>query len=575
MRDADAVANLEFAPGGEDPSLERIVGSPLRVLAAYLERLPETAVLVIETGAGALTLFALRGGKSPLEERIALERASKALVDALVNLMRQQREDIARIARREPTSKKPIEQAAAAVWAAMPAAIRDAIGGARSLVYLPSAFGDLSAFPLELVRSEDGWLGADRSIARLSSLRTLFELLSPNRMPSQLDEGALVVRAQDSEELKGAETEVESVRRKLEGLGLKVEVDRSPRVESVRGALDKGLRTLHYCGHGFAGRLGETLPLGADEMLGPHDFSQLSGWGTPFVYLSTCEVGRARMTTTGSAAGISTRLIEKGAPGVVGCLESVPDTVANAMASTFYAAASTLPAGEALATARKELKRFPPSCWGAFAYFGDPSLQMRSSDRVVPQTRRLTLRWDSLVGRHLATRSPESRQRALDAIAAARAEQGAAADALDRVAGWVEASFRAEEPAMKDSRLELCRVVAREDAVAGCELRMLLAMEILQGCYFGGRKPDIVFAPEEVAVGLHCGMAIHDTIAWPAFVIECARSGGIGYERARVLHMLEEAVGMLEGWQLEEPTAGMLLSKAQELKNDLMTGHGP
>jgi hypothetical protein len=70
-------------------------------------------------------------------------------------------------------------------------------------------------------------------------------------------------------------------------------------------------------------------------------------------------------------------------------------------------------------------------------------------------------------------------------------------------------------------------------------------------------------------------MAIHDTIAWPAFVIECARAGGIGYERARVLHMLEEAVGMLEGWQLEEPTAGMLLSKAQELKNDLMTGHGP
>jgi hypothetical protein len=399
-------------------------------------------------------------------------------------------------------------------------------------------------------------------------MRTLLELLSPNRMPSRLQGPALIVRAGDSDDLMSADVEIDAVTRQLAAMKIEVDVDRSPRVTGVRAALDEGRRVLHYCGHGFAGELGESLMLGGNEMLAPHDFSQFSGAGTPFVYLSTCEVGRSRMTTTGSAAGIATRLIEKGAPGVVGCLQLVPDSVAQAMAIAFYEAAAVRPAADALRVARGQLSRFPPACWGAFVYFGDPLLHV-SADSIAGGTRATTLRWDSFVGRHLAVRSPESRERILNAIRQADLAADLASHTLDSVAGWLETSFEPAEPEMMDSRLALCRDVARHDVVAGAELRMLLAMESLQGSYYGERKPDLVLAPEEVTIGSYCAQAIHDTIAWPAFAIESARSGGIGHERRTVLRMLDEAVGMLEGWQLEEPVAATLLSTARELKHDL------
>ncbi|MEN6585796.1 MAG: CHAT domain-containing protein, partial [Sulfuricella sp.] len=450
MRDEQTFADLDFLNGSELPSVEHIAGSPLRILAAYLERLEGTIVFIIERGAGVLTLFALRSEGSSLEERVALERASKTCVDALIGLMRLQDDNIRRIGRREQISKaffEPIEQAAAQVWDAMPAAIRDAITDARSVLYLPSTFGDLNTFPLELIRTKEGWLGITRSIARLSSLRTLLELLSPNRSPSKLDAKAVVVRAADSKELTNADAEATSVYRQLKDLGFETEIDREPRVATLRSALDRGLRVMHYCGHGYAGKLGELLPLAENEMLGPHDFSQLSGWGTPFVYLSTCEVGRARMTTTGNAIGVAIRLIEKGAPAVIACLETVPDMIAHSMAVSFYKTAMKLPLGEALVAARKEHLKFPPVCWGAFSYFGDPDLQLITVDGVVPQTRRQTLRWDTLVGRHLAIRSSESRQRVLDAIAIARTSCVGDKDTLlKQVVSWVEKSFRAEDP---------------------------------------------------------------------------------------------------------------------------------
>jgi CHAT domain-containing protein len=575
-RDPIALANLEDTPDFDNPSIESLAGSPLLALAAYMERLSDTTVLLIETGANVLTLFTLSSGDAPLEERIALEQAGKSFVDALVNLIRQQQDDIDRIERREPITpgfSDAIEAAAAAVWSTMPPPIREAISRARTLLYLPSAFGDLGAFPLELVRGEQGWLGTTHSIARLTSLRTLFELLSPNRMPSQPSNEALIVRARDADDLTATDGEVDAVSEKLTALNLEVRVDRAPAVASFSAALDAGFRTLHYCGHGFAGRLGESLPLTADEMLGPQDFSQLSGSKTPFVYLSTCEVGRSRMTSTGSAAGISTRLIEKGAPGVVGCLQPVPDLVARTMADSFYGAAASHSAGEALTAARAAQKRFPAATWGAFVYFGDPNLKIREPSSPLSQTRSLTSRWDSCVGRHLAIRSPESRQRAIDALAEAREKQ-AGSQALTAVVDWLTTSFQANEPEVMEARLALCREVAREDVVAGCELRMLLAMEAMQGSYYGDRKPDIVFAPEEVAVGLSCARAVHDTIAWPAFAVECARAGAIGYEPTAVLHMLGEAAGMLEGWLVEEPEVAALLSTAQELRSALMRNHG-
>jgi hypothetical protein len=241
------------------------------------------------------------------------------------------------------------------------------------------------------------------------------------------------------------------------------------------------------------------------------------------------------------------------------------------MANAFYGAVVDLPLGAALSQARTTLDRFPPSCRGAFAYFGDPSFSLTATGADASGLRQQTLRWDSLVGRHVAIRSEASRQRVLDALDRVRGVgiDPLDADTLDAVAAWIEASFGAEEPETQDERLALCADVARHDAVAGCQLRMLLAMEVVQGTYFGERKPDIVISPEELAVGLFCARAVHDTIAWPAFVAECVANGGAGYDPTHVHRMVEEAAGMLAGWSREEPAASGMLSVVERSAKEL------
>jgi CHAT domain-containing protein len=572
IREDQALASLELAPRNASLDLEKNVGSPLRVLDAYLKRLPRAMVLVIESGVDVLTLLSLSSGNETLEDRITLKEGSKELLHQMEALIQQQLIDLNRIAEQEPITSDfstSIERIARAVWLTMPPEIRSALCASDTIFYLPGS-GDLSLFPLELLRADDGWLGVTHSIVRLSSMRTLFELLSANRMPSKLGEQALVVRAQDIEELTSADAEIDSVRSALGALELSVEVQREPRVRTIRAALDAGMRALHYCGHGFAGRQGEYLPLGPNEELGAHDFSGLAGSGSPFVYLSTCEVGRARRTLSGSGAGLSLRLLEKGAPAVVAWLHQVPDLVAREMATSFYEAAATRPVGAAMMQTRSLAAAFPPSSWGAFVLFGDPNFELRASGLPAKQTRVMTRRWDSWVARHLAIRSSRSRQRALDEVEIARAEPNVESNYFDNLLDWLAESFSATEPDVKEERLKLCQLVAATDAVAGATLRMLLAMETLHGSYFGKRKPDLILDDGgEAVIGLYCAYAIHDTLAWSAFVIESAQGRGIHHDPVTLARMLDEAIGALKGWQLEEPEAADMLSDARSLRVSL------
>jgi hypothetical protein len=47
--------------------------------------------------------------------------------------------------------------------------------------------------------------------------------------------------------------------------------------------------------------------------------------------------------------------------------------------------------------------------------------------------------------------------------------------------------------------------------------------------------------------------------------------GGVGYERAMQLHLLDEALGMLHGWRLEVPDVERLITSAQELKESVVS----
>src|SRR5262249_20757708 len=119
----------------------------------------------------------------------------------------------------------------------------------------------------------------------------LLELLSPNRMPSDLQPRAAVVRAVAEDGLDEAEREIHDVSAALTRSGFTIEPFDYPMRAEVRAGFDKGLRVFHFVGHGLAQGLGESLPVGSDQEIRPSDFSELGGARTPLAFLNACEVG--------------------------------------------------------------------------------------------------------------------------------------------------------------------------------------------------------------------------------------------------------------------------------------------
>src|SRR5262249_17835892 len=151
LHDADALANLKPDEGS---SVERHVDSPARIIAAYLARLPTTVLLTIEPGLNTLMLAVIRGGTGSLERRAALTAGSAQLTAAVTELIKQHREQATRIGGGEPLNDslyEPITDAGRAAWKALPTEIALALDGAATIVYLTSAFGNMSEFPVELL----------------------------------------------------------------------------------------------------------------------------------------------------------------------------------------------------------------------------------------------------------------------------------------------------------------------------------------------------------------------------------------------------------------------------------------
>jgi hypothetical protein len=562
IREPNTLAGLEEPPA-DPPTLEWLLTSPLRILSSRLTRLPGTTVLIIETGAELLTLCAIRGGVAPLEGRIVLTRAPAELVNATIGLIGRHRHDIERIARKEPLDAalyQGLKAAGGAGWAALPEGIRSSLAQADTILYLPSAFGQLSELPVELWWTGTDWLGATRAIARFPSLRTLVETLSPNRFPARLDPRGYIIRATQSDDLTHAEREINGVTAALQAMALEVNSDLQPRIGSVRQAFDEGFRALHFVGHGSANPLGESLPIGKGDTLGPADFSQLGGARTPFAFLNVCEVGRARVGAAGGPAGFATRLVEKGAPAVIACLQEVPDRVATDIAIAFYQRAADQPVGRALSHARAAMDAvpYPPSCWGAYVLYGDPLFGLAGAGPRVRQARDLTLGWPDHVARFLATRSAGERQAALNLLAL---ERGVADPAksllLDRATAWVSTAFAPASESYEE-RLALCLAFANSDAAAAGSLRMLLAMECLEGLH---SKASVLL---EAHAGMVGAAALHDTIAWPAFACRMAGGAEPGAMDIETKPLLHEAEGMLDAWALSEPAVIPLLNQLRK-----------
>ncbi len=402
-----------------DPVIVRLC-RPFTLLGARLRRLPDTTLVIFEPG--------LAGGRKRLpvflvvssgDGRWRLVPAGSA-GDALRELRGRATEERERLLTGEISMHAApsggLRDAAAVAWRALPDPVRDAVRDARTVLYMPSGGAELDTIPFELLLHEDGWLGTTHAVARCPSFQWLETMLAPNARRRREDARALVAHAAQDERLGvlgDLDAEVELGLRAATVLGLEAERRELADPAAVLDAFtDRAL--VHYVGHGVASAIGEALPLSADTGVSA---SQLTGRGAsaPFAFFNACLLGRVRHLPGGSQQGWALRLLERGAPGVIGALATVPDRACVPVAEAFYGAAWKAPLGEAMRQARARLHEagIHPVVWAAYVLHGDPNAGISTSARG--SSADLVSDWPTLALRLLATRAPEHREALLAA----------------------------------------------------------------------------------------------------------------------------------------------------------------
>jgi hypothetical protein len=402
------------------------VSRPFTVLAARLRMLPDTTLVVVEPGQSGVRepapVFLVVSSRGP-GEALRWELASSAAAGIALN-------DLGRCASVERDAllsgeisvraapSQTLTSVAAAAWTALPDEVRDAIRSGRTVIFMPSAAGPTDAFPFELLRHENGWLGTTHIVARCPSFQVLETMLAPNSRRPADDASALVVTASPSPTsgaLADAESEVAIALHAATLLGLESERrilnDRPTLLDAFTGRA-----VVHYIGHGFASPIGEFLPLPDDGVVSASEVPNSAGGRTPFTFFNACLLGRVRHIPGGRQRGWALRLLERGAPAVVGALEAVPDSICAQVAEAFYAAVWKAPLGEAMRLARARLHKdgMHPLLWAAYALHGDPNAGI--STRITSSTADQTRRWPALLTRLLATDMPAYRAELLDAL---------------------------------------------------------------------------------------------------------------------------------------------------------------
>jgi hypothetical protein len=175
--------------------------------------------------------------------------------------------------------------------------------------------------------------------------------------------------------------------------------------------LDGAAGALHYVGHGLADNVNEGLPLSDDEVFGPLNADHLDGFRVPFVFLCACMAARVRSGRGGYQTGIASKLIERGAPGVISFLMPITEEAAYSLSRAFYRAAAGLPFGDAtLETMRSTKDKVPLYARLAFTAYGDPSFVLTTMPRG-PKVRMLqqeSQTWDSSLRTHCVLRTEQS-----------------------------------------------------------------------------------------------------------------------------------------------------------------------
>lgn len=526
------------------------------VLEAYLTRLPGTVVLFLESGVDELVLLAFEGGDGP-GPRCVVASGSADLLDGLFRQYELYVEELDLIADgRAPLAAPASAELVAvseAVWRELPATIRDMLRRASTLL-VSAAPGGLDRVPLELVRTEDGWLGQDTVIARVPTLRALLELLCPNRLPHVVDDAAYVFRAEDPPEmgrLRAADEEAQDAVTFAELIGLRPTAAAGPDRQALAEAFDAGYRLVHYVGHGLAGRFGEILPVTAEQGLEIGALGTLRGHKTPTVILSACDVGRGRSLPGGNVKGFAVQLLHHGAPGVIASMQAVPDAAQPAIIEALYRGLAEAPLGGAILQQRRQLAEdgLSPILWSLLCLFGDPNHTVSPLAPGHPaRTADLTDDWAAAVRRAIASGRREEVELGLRLVP--RDWPGEAADDRAEVTAWLRAwaarlvaggDSPAGDVADDTARLALCGRVAAYDVVGGVSLRLLLAAERIGRTEASGAEREARSVLREAVDGMVACAALADSICWTRFALWLVDEGVAVYPLYQIMEVLRQA----------------------------------
>jgi tetratricopeptide (TPR) repeat protein len=553
----------------EIQELDSKVNNPVWIIGSYLSYLPSTVLIFVQSGVNALTFFALRGGNDPLERRITLQLGPKELLDAIKDLLYYYYEEQEAILAgrkfyHEPASENLVETCKR-VWTLLPEGIRSYILSSDTVLYSPDPFGNIDDVPLEILRTPQGWLGVTHAISRQTSLRTILEMLSPNRTPSLLSNYACTVRAEDPQgfdKLTFADREVSDVTRYLRILGLEPRDITAPSVSDMNEALNFGYRVIHYAGHGIANTIEEGLPLSSNNILRPNDFNSLAGNKTPIVYLSSCEVGRSRYVPGGAHTGIATRLIEKGSPAVIACLQAVSDDVASRMCTMFYKCSKSLPIGRALSISRDFMSKdgINPVCWGVQTLYGDPNTTLSPIlSQTINQTSSSTRSWSTYLNRYLASRSQEDLKECYTRVSdLMKDKKEPSLGHIKQVVSWLSGLNHSTQKRTQAKCELLCSHISKQDLIGGASLRMLMAMELTDA-----KKKKSSDALSELAIAENYSRNLFDLIAWAAVASKISLDYFDKISMRGTISYLEEALGILNGWTHYRPSLVSLRDKVK------------
>lgn len=369
-----------------DLGSEVSVVSEIDVLVSRLARLEGVVLLVLESGIERTILTTIKSGESGLVDRVHIELGSDAFTLALTSLLESYRQVTDKLIIREMAMKslpsENFEQACRDIWREMPESIRRDLTEAQTILVSPSNVGNMDEIPVELFHDESEYLGLTKNIVRVISLGQLHAILSDNWINIRPYSKGLILRAGevvDASPLSQADSEVKEVKASMEALVGEVCILCEPIKEEMLADLDSGVDVMHYVGHGFADENGEALILSDEEDVTALELLSAGAARAPVSVISACLVGRVRHLRTGKQRGITTVLLDQGAPAVVAPSYALPDQVGKEFSLTLYAYGYDANLSDAMRLTRQYLaeQEYHPAVWGAFIMLGHPDATLK------------------------------------------------------------------------------------------------------------------------------------------------------------------------------------------------------